>query len=228
MKILTFGFDDCEIYDRRVCDLMRRCGLKATFYLISGQLGMKVPFHRYGQDTVVERVSAAELAETYRGLEIASHTRAHSMDAPDLAADIERSLSELSEWSGQRVCGLAYPGGQYTAAQADAVRTTRVEYARGASPTHTLSIPKDWYAWEPSCHYADEETPALIDEFLAAPQEETLLLHIFGHSYELTNPDARHNWGYFEKLLERLAGRRDVEYMTNGEAVRALENRREG
>ena len=59
MKILTFSFDDCEIYDRRVCDMMRRYGLKATFYLISGQLGMKVPFHRYGQDTVVERVSAA-------------------------------------------------------------------------------------------------------------------------------------------------------------------------
>ncbi len=69
---------------------------------------------------------------------------------------------------------------------------------------------------------------ALIDEFLVAPKEETLLLHIFGYSYELTNPDARHNWEYFEKLLERLAGRRDVEYMTNGEAVQALENRRKG
>ena len=136
---------------------------------ISGQLGMKVPFHRYGQDTVVERVSAAELSETYRGMEIASHTRAHTMDAPDPAAEIERSLEELSRWSGQTVRGLAYPGGQYTAAMADMVRATRVEYARGASPTHDLSVPNDWYAWEPSCHYADAETPALIDAFLAAP-----------------------------------------------------------
>ena len=224
MKILTFSFDDCEIYDRRVCDMMRRYGLKATFYLISGQLGMKVPFHRYGQDTVVERVSAAELSETYRGMEIASHTRAHTMDAPDPAAEIERSLEELSRWSGQTVRGLAYPGGQSTAAMADMVRATRVEYARGASPTHDLSVPNDWYAWEPSCHYADAETPALIDAFLAAPHEETRLLHIFGHSYELTNPDARHDWDYFERLLERLSGRRDVEYMTNGEAAWALKN----
>lgn len=224
MKILTFSFDDCEVYDRRVCDMMRRHGLKATFYLISGQLGMKAPFHRYGQDTVVERVSAAELAETYRGMEIASHTRNHTMDAPDPAAEIERSLEELSQWSGQNVCGLAYPGGQYTAAMIDMLRTTRVEYARGASPAHGLSVPKNWYAWEPSCHYADAEAPALIDAFLAAPREETRLLHIFGHSYELTSPEARHGWEDFERLLERLSGRRDIEYMTNGEAARALKN----
>ena len=224
MKILTFSFDDCEIYDRRVCDMLRARGLKATFYLISGQLGLKVPFHRYGQDTVVERVSAAELSETYRGLEIASHTREHTMNAPDPAAEIERSLEELSRWSGQNVRGLAYPGGRYTSAMIDAVRTTRVEYARGASPTHDLSVPENWYAWEPSCHYAGAETPALIDAFLAASGEETRLLHIVGHSYELTNPDARFNWAEFERLLERLSGRRDVEYMTNGEAAWALKN----
>ncbi len=100
MKILTFSFDDCEIYDHRVCDLMRRYGLKATFYLISGQLGMKVPFRHYGQDIVVERVSTAEMAGIYRGFKIASHTHAHSMAAPDLVADTEHSLSEMSKWSG--------------------------------------------------------------------------------------------------------------------------------
>ena len=39
---------------------------------LSAQLGIRVPFHRYGKDTVVERVSAEELPTTYRGMEIAS------------------------------------------------------------------------------------------------------------------------------------------------------------
>ena len=40
MKVFTFSFDDCEIYDRRLCALLRQYGLTATFYLISGQLGV--------------------------------------------------------------------------------------------------------------------------------------------------------------------------------------------
>lgn len=56
MKILTFSFDDGEIYDRRLAELLRKFGMQATFFLISGQLGIRVPFYRYGEDTVVERV----------------------------------------------------------------------------------------------------------------------------------------------------------------------------
>ena len=64
MKILTFSFDDGEIYDRRLAELLRKFGMQATFFLVSGQLGIRVPFHRYGEDTVVERVSAAEIPAT--------------------------------------------------------------------------------------------------------------------------------------------------------------------
>ena len=65
--------------------------MQATFFLISGQLGMRVPFHRYGEDTVVERVSAAEVT-TYCGMEVASHTQFHRLPQEEKA--IRREMEE--------------------------------------------------------------------------------------------------------------------------------------
>ena len=70
-KALTFGFDDCEQYDRKLAELFRTYKVKATFFLITDSLGARIPFHRYGRDTVVERVTAKELPVTYRGMELA-------------------------------------------------------------------------------------------------------------------------------------------------------------
>ena len=73
-KILTFGFDDAEIHDERLADLFRAYGMKATFFLIAGQLSFRCDFHRYGEDTVVQRVSDEQIPYVYRGMEVASHT----------------------------------------------------------------------------------------------------------------------------------------------------------
>ena len=97
MKILTFSFDDCEVYDRQVCRLLRAYGMQATFYLISTQLGIRVPFHRYGKDTVVERVSAEELPATYRGMEIASQIYARHRALTDFFIRIGVSPEQARE-----------------------------------------------------------------------------------------------------------------------------------
>mgnify|MGYP002573803925 CR=1 FL=1 len=34
-KAVTFGFDDGEIHDRRLAEMLRQYGLKATFFLVS-------------------------------------------------------------------------------------------------------------------------------------------------------------------------------------------------
>lgn len=79
-KAVTFGFDDGEIHDRRLAEMLRQYGLKATFFLVSGQMGLTVdPFFRYGRNTRVERVNGGELPLTYAGMEIASHTRFHRL-----------------------------------------------------------------------------------------------------------------------------------------------------
>lgn len=222
MKILTLSFDDCEIHDRRLCELLRKYDLRATFYLLSGLLGQKVPFRRYGENTVVERVTAEELPSTYAGMEIGCHTRFHKFTDESLEADIALSMAELSEAWGQPVKGFAYPGGFYTQAQLLRLKQTDVVYARGASPNHSFTVPEDWYQWQPTCHYADPNLPALLDIFFALPEKTDAVFHIYGHSYELTQPDPSKNWNYLDELFQTLAHRPGIHYATNLEAWQLL------
>ena len=110
MKILTLSFDDCEIYDRRLCELLRSFDLRATFYLLSGLLGQEVPFRRYGEDTFVRRVTAQELPYTYAGMEIGCHTRFHRFSDEELEADIARPYDDeyIAEIAHEQL-GLCYP-----------------------------------------------------------------------------------------------------------------------
>ena len=124
-------------------NLLRKFGMQATFFLISGQLGIRVPFYRYGEDTVVERVSAAKIPATYCGMEVASHTQFHRLpqEEKEIRREMEESLAVLSRACGYVVCGMAYPGGHCAQAQADTLRRMGLTYARLTEPTHDFAPP---------------------------------------------------------------------------------------
>lgn len=221
-KYLTFSFDDCEIYDREVCRLLRRYGMKGTFFLISGQLGFRCGFHRYGEDTFVERVCAGELRETYEGMEIGTHTAEHGCTAENLKTAVWDSAECLSELCGYKVRGMAYPGGIYTPEYIRELRRMGMRYARTAECTCSFAVPREWLAWNPTCRYDDDRIEELTDAFLSYSDEEDAVFHIYGHSYELTRREERQGFAGFEKLLRRLSGREDVIYATNMEVWEAL------
>ena len=218
-KILTFGFDDCEIYDRRLCRLFRAYGMKATFFLITDQLGMTWPFHRYQEKTVVERVHPEEVAVTYRGMEVATHTAAHRCPLDDMQHAVVDSAEYLSGLCGYPVKGMAYPGGEYTQEHIKRLRELGFTYARTAKVTHELSLPRELLAWDPTCKYDDPELQRIIDRFLQYQGSDPALLYIYGHSYELTRKEPGYDWDYFEGVLSRLGGRPDIWYATNAEVA---------
>lgn len=223
-RILTFGFDDAEIHDRRLCRLFRKYGMKATFFLISGQLSFSCAFHRYGEDTVVERVSAAEIPETYAGMEVASHTQAHRCDIGDLEQAVGKSVETLSACCGYPVRGLAYPGGVYTPEHIRLLPAYGIAYARTTGYAHGFSLPEEPLAWAPTCRYDDPDMDRLVEEFLASDGREPALFYIMGHSYELTRRQPPYDWDSFERLLRRLSGRPDVWYASNIEIVEWLQH----
>ena len=221
-KAVTFGFDDGEIYDRKLCDLFRKYGLRATFFLITSQFSFSCPFHRYGEDTVVERVSAGELATTYRDMEVANHTAFHRF-TEDIQTDITGAAKELSRLCGYPVRGFAYPGGVYTEQQMEALKQTDTLYARTTASTYAFALPENLLTWDPTCKYDDPKLPGLIEQFLNDTSEKPMLLYIYGHSYELTRKTAPYNWESFEKLLQRLSGQKDVLYATNSKTAEWIE-----
>lgn len=222
MKYLTFGFDDCEIYDRTLCSLFRKYGMKATFFLISDQLGFKCDFNRYGEDTVVERVSPGEIAETYKGMEVATHTAAHKCPVDDLENSVFRSAEYLSELCGYTVKGMAYPGGAYTDEHIKRLKNSRIAYSRATECTHGFKKPDEWLAWGPTCKYDDEEVLRLADEFISLKSDEDQIFYIYGHSYELTRRQSGCDFASFEKLLDKLSGKDDIIYATNLEIAENL------
>ncbi len=221
-KILTFGFDDAEIHDERLADLFRAYGMKATFFLIAGQLSFRCDFHRYGEDTVVQRVSAEQIPCVYRGMEVASHTMEHRCEIDQLDTAVGASLRTLSACCGYPVRGLAYPGGVYTPEHVRRLPAYGVAYARTTQYTQGLSLPDEPLAWNPTCRYDDPQREHLAEEFLQYDGDEPALLYIAGHSYELTRKQAPYDWASFEELLRRLSGRPDVWYATNLEIVEWL------
>lgn len=224
-KILTFGFDDCEIYDRQLAELFRKYGMKATFFLLTGSFSEKVPFHRYGEDTVVERISYEEIPETYLGMEVATHTERHRCDVNDFEGTVGNSCKRLSDICGYEVNGLAYPGGHYTEELVDSLKQNGVLYSRTAIVSGNFDLPEDLLIWNPTAKYDDENIEAIADEFLAYNGEEPKLFYIYGHSYELTQKEEGKSFLSFERLLKKLSFKDDISYATNKEIAEWMKKR---
>ena len=68
-KALTFSYDDGREFDRRLVEIFNQHGLKGTFHLNSGTLGLHAPNGDF--------VAPGEVKELYQGHEVAVHTVSH-------------------------------------------------------------------------------------------------------------------------------------------------------
>ena len=68
-KALTFSYDDGQKYDKRLAELLREHGMKGTFHLNSGTLGLN-----RANDTFI---AAEEVKMVYAGHEVACHGVQH-------------------------------------------------------------------------------------------------------------------------------------------------------
>src|SRR5690349_13831311 len=87
---VTSSFDDGHTFDRRVVEAFNAWGLKGTFNLNSGSLQRNGrPAVESGTRTTLD---ASEVAELYRGHEVAIHSVTHPwldrLDASQIAAEV--------------------------------------------------------------------------------------------------------------------------------------------
>ena len=162
-----------------------------------------------------------ELPETYRGMEVASHTETHRAPIGTLREAVRDSMDRLETLSGMPVTGMAYPGGEFTGDHLLELEGLGVDYARTTQYTHAFALPPRLLAWAPTCRYCDREMDCLLDAFLQ-PAQQPQLFYIMGHSYELEQSDPHADWAYMESICRRLAGREDIWYATNGEIAAHL------
>ncbi len=224
---LTFSFDDNQDFDKKLIEIFNKYGVRGTFNINSGTLGIKDDQsgdHNYF-------VSPDELNEVYKGHEIAVHGVHHKFIANLTDSMIVNEFLEdrkaLEKITGKLVTGCAYAYGWHNEHIMNILSHLGIKYSRGVNSTYGFFPPQDFLDWNPTCHQADPRATELAESFLNCPGYiELPILYIWGHSFEFGRSG---DWSGIEKLVSMLAGKDFIWYATNMEicdyikATRSLE-----
>ena len=219
-KFFTLSFDDGVTQDRRFVEIINKYGLKCTFNLNSGTLGRIDKLENAEFSVDHNKVQPEEIRTLYDGHEIAVHTVTHPrldmLSQDDVFHQVEDDRIKLEELSGQKIFGMAYPGGPFFNDEVinTIVTRTPIRYSRATDATRIFTLPERLMVWQPTCHMLDEHFPELLEKFIALEPEEDVLLYVWGHTYEFDIYDA---WEKVDGYCRRASGHDDICYATNGE-----------
>lgn len=220
-KALTFSYDDGQIHDLRLTEILRSHGLKGTFNLNSGTLA--------NEDNSFF-VNKNKLAEIYAGHEIAIHGVEHkhlgNCTDPEIIAEVTNDRIGLEKLVGAPVQGMAYAYGAYDKHIMSLLKACGVKYSRTVGENPWFEVPKNFLEWDSTCHH-DHDLMKKGEEFLNLPNYKELpLMYVWGHSFEFAG---NNNWNVIEEFAEMMQDRDEIWYATNGEiydyiqAIRRLE-----
>jgi len=205
---VTTSWDDGQVFDRWVVEVLNKLGMKGTFNLNSGWLGRTGGPNPASKGTL----DAAEVAALYAGHEVAVHTVTHPslalLDAAQIVNEVLEDRRALEELVGYPVRGMAYPNGSYDARVIEALRATGIVYSRTTEANVTAFPPSEPLAWATTLHALH----GLLERWNAFYPNRWShgVFYVWGHSYEFENDrDA------LERLFTPLSGLPDVWYCTN-------------
>lgn len=210
---MTFSFDDGVHEDKPVIEFMNKHGLKGTFNLNTGSIGLG------DKPAAASRIPATDIAEVYKGHEVAIHTVSHphlsKLDASQIVDEVLQDRKALEDIVGYPVRGMAYPYGSYSQQVIDTLRTLGIVYCRttlNATPCFPTAEP---LAWHSTAHMFNTDQGTIVDRFIKVHEKpaKANVFFIWGHSYEFARP--RDRWNEMETLFKPLAGHDDVWYCTN-------------
>lgn len=217
-KAFTLSYDDGMDFDLKLIEICRAHGVKCTFNLNSGRMGIPTPGGRNGQPSAHRYLGPTGLREIYTPdvAEVATHGKLHAFltQLPPHAVALEMldDRRALEKEMGTVIRGHAYPFGAINDQTLEVMRQTGISYARTITSTYNFNLPENWLTWNPTCHHGDERLMELADTFLNRPSFGASLFYVWGHSYEFGFPN---DWSIMEKLQDTVAGKDNVWYATN-------------
>lgn len=233
--IVTTSWDDGDPLDLRVAELLRLRGLPGTFY---------VPIHGYLGHRTLRPHEMREMVEA--GFEIGAHTYSHrsleNLDDFQLQREVRHCRNKLEDSTGRPVTMFCYPNGRYDQAAFDFVkrsdywgaRTTRMLCTdagdnRFEIPTTLQAFPHPALTYVKNALKGRNYGPLAKTAMLVCLSVDWVELgmrmfdcvcerggiwHLYGHSWEL---DDHRLWNDLRRLLDYVAHRDGVQYLTNGE-----------
>lgn len=209
-KALTFSYDDGQIYDRKLAEILRSHGMKGTFHLNSATLDP----HK-GNDVFV---GVEELKEVYAGHEIACHGLQHrnptTLTRQQLVLEIQEDRKALEQMTGGLVQGMSYAFGIYSNEVIEVAKSLGIKYSRTVNDNRGFFPPVDFMQWHPTCHH-NNQLKELGEQFLNIVDfYELPVMYVWGHSFEFHRQD---NWNVIEDFVKQMEGKDDIWYATNME-----------
>ncbi len=213
-KALTLSYDDGVRQDIRLIEILNRHGIKATFN-INAENAIE-PKKRISNKVEISNIPLGEMADIYKGHEIATHAYSHpwltKLHDSEIYAQIFEDRMALESTTGSPVRGHAYPFGEYDARVIRQLENCAIEYARTVVSTRRFEFPSNFMQWHPTCHHKDDMLFDLWDRFVDVNPSNSVLFYLWGHSYEF---DVDGNWERIEQFCEKAGGIDDVWYATN-------------
>jgi peptidoglycan/xylan/chitin deacetylase (PgdA/CDA1 family) len=223
MKALTLSYDDGVEQDKKLIEILGRYGIKAAFNLNSG---IQTGANRWQNgDVEIRRMNINGLSAVYEGHEIAVHSLTHAhlenLDRETIQNELEQDRLNLERIFGRRVgggriCGMAYPFGTYNELVVETARECGMRYARGVKSTYSFDVPGDLLVYQPTIHHKDARLMELAESFIKLKATRPQVFYLWGHSYEF---DTDRNWQVIEDFCRLIAGRDDIFYATNAQAL---------
>ena len=208
-KALTFSYDDGVVEDRQLVEIFNKYKVKGTFHINSGLSGKG------------NRIASSEIAELYRGHEVACHSLTHpfleTMSKESVIVEILEDRTNLESLTGYPVVGLSYPYGTYNSKVLDILKSLGIVYSRTTKSTGGFSLPDNFLEWHPTCHHSHDIMEKA--EAFEKAYRSLCLFYVWGHSYEFDRND---NWDLIENFCDKLSGNDNVWYATNIEVYEYL------
>ena len=128
IKAVTLSYDDGVIYDKTLCEIMTRYGVKGTFNINSGWFS--------ADENRMSEEDAFKLYDKY-DMEVAIHGEDHKMyhkiASSNVMLDIIKDRVFFEKKTDKIIKGMAYPYGRFTADVKEIARLAGVKYARTGS-----------------------------------------------------------------------------------------------
>ena len=212
-KALTMSYDDGKQEDLRLVEIFNRYGIKGTFHINSGLIGLDE-----------QRLRPECFRELYAGHEVACHTVTHPTIARCPIASVAQEMINdrvaLEKTMGYPVRGLSYPNGSLSDEIKRLLPMCGIRYARVVGSSESFALPEDPYAWQATCHH-NHRLMELGEQFLQLKKRQYLyLMYVWGHSFEFT---LQNNWDLIEGFCKMMGGQDDIWYCTNIELMDCLD-----
>lgn len=233
--IVTTSWDDGHPLDLRIAEMLKKYGLKGTFY---------IPV-RNDEHPVMDKKELLDLASEF---EIGGHTVNHvdltTLSAKKAHEEIIDGKKILEDIIGREMVIFAYPRGHYNRQIKEQVKMAGFRGARSASWFH-VEYPDDLYCIHPTIHVYPHSALVHIGHLIKELNIEILkdyllfergmsdlksltarwlekivcdggILHIWGHSWEIEEMGL---WEDLEVIISYISQFKDIVHLTNGEII---------